>query len=62
MRVSPGGPAQGGQGAKPKPGDKIPPGLAKKKSEELPDGNPWKAVLKAKEEEEAKQQQGQQRS
>lgn len=58
MRVNPGGSAQGAQGARPKPGDKIPPGLAKKKSEELPEGNPWKAVLKAKEDEAARQQPG----
>lgn len=27
----------------------IPPGLAKKQAEQLPDGNPWKAVLQKQE-------------
>lgn len=30
-------------------GGKIPPGLAKKKASDLPDGNPWKALLQAQE-------------
>lgn len=38
-----------------KGGDWIPPGLAKKNAADLPDGNPWKAVLQQREDDAAQQ-------
>lgn len=40
-----------------KSADKIPPGLAKKQAEQLPDGNPWKAVLANREQQTSDNQQ-----
>lgn len=58
-------PAEGGEGAegpgrgrgKGRKKDFIPPGLAKKKSEDLPDGNPFKELLAEREQEAEKARQ-----
>ena len=47
-----GGKAGKAQG-KSKQGKKIPPGIAKKSADQLPAGNPWKAVLESREAEAA---------
>jgi hypothetical protein len=48
------GKGQGASRGKGKGSGRIPPGLAKKSSVDLPDGNPWKAVLEQREADEAR--------
>jgi hypothetical protein len=51
-----GGHGKGHGHGKDKSCDRIPPGLAKKHAADLPDGNPWKAALKKREEDAAAQE------